>query len=75
MTKKEMFDTIVVEYLSYMDSWYWFEKDKSNHDDNSKEYQKDVEYAKQYHNDAHVVESIARKLFGDVDLFEIWVNN
>lgn len=75
MTKKQMFDAMVEEYISYMNAWYWFEKDKCNHNDNSKEYQKDVEYAKQYHNDARVVENLAKKLFGDVDLFEMWMNN
>lgn len=68
-----MLETVTDEYIKAMNSWSFFNKDKSNYGKNSPMYDTCERHAAMYHDEAYTIERMAKLLFGDVNLFDMWL--
>lgn len=75
MTKKQIQEIIINEYIEAMDTAYFFETTMVRFESDQKKIESFKHSATMYHREAETIERLYKKLFGnDVNLFEKYLD-
>lgn len=74
MTKNEIKQTMIDEYMVKMNLWWnMVESEENETDANKKESIKRL--ARDFHAQAHAIERLIKACFGDINVYDMWLCN
>ncbi len=74
MTSKQILDTMIDSYITTMNKWDGLHN-IANNESISKD-SRDAAYrlAMEYHNEAMTIEKLIKQCFGDINVFDMWLD-